>query len=72
MSQNKTMRSFFMMRPGHWIPLWEILALGIAQYNARIKELRDEGMWIQSKVTTLNGAKHSFFRYDPAGQKELF
>jgi hypothetical protein len=32
-----------------WIPLPEILALGIAQYNARIFELRSLGHRIESK-----------------------
>jgi hypothetical protein len=34
--------------PG-WVPLPEILALGIAQYNARIFELRSFGHRIESK-----------------------
>src|ERR1017187_1434179 len=43
---------------GSWVPLPEILALGIAQYNARIFELRRLGFSIQSYQ---EGAR-SFFR----------
>jgi len=32
-----------------WVPLTDILALGIAQYNARIFELRSLGHCIESK-----------------------
>lgn len=47
---------------GNWIALPEILALGIAQYNSRIKELRTAGYDIQNRRETVNGAVHSWYR----------
>lgn len=47
---------------GSWVPLPEILALGIAQYNARILELRRLGFVIENKTERVNGARHSWFR----------
>jgi len=45
-------------RPLQWIPLPDILALGIAQYNARIYELRRAGYRIENKQE----GDHSWFR----------
>jgi hypothetical protein len=45
-------------RTGHWFPLPEILALGIAQYSARIFELRRLGYRIENK----REGEHTFFR----------
>jgi len=40
----------------------DILKLGIAQYNARIKELRETGYQIKSEyLGTINGSKHTQF-----------
>jgi hypothetical protein len=48
---------------GAWVPLPQILALGIAQYNARILELRRHlGFVIENKTERVNGARHSWFR----------
>jgi hypothetical protein len=49
---------------GGWVPLPEILALGIAQYNARIFELRGLGFNIENRTETdaETGARHSWFR----------
>jgi Helix-turn-helix domain len=47
---------------GAWIPLPEILALGVAQYNARIFELRKRGLNIQNRTETVDGVRHSWFR----------
>jgi hypothetical protein len=41
-----------------WVPLPGILALGIAQYNARIFELRRKGYRVESKQE----GDHSWFR----------
>lgn len=50
-------------RAGEWVPLPEILELGCAQYNTRIKELRDEwGFPIENRTETVNGERHSWFR----------
>lgn len=52
-----------------WVPLPEILKLGIAQYNARIHTLRRIGFNIENRTSRVNGAKHSWFRLlnAPAG-----
>ena len=47
---------------GAWVPLPEILALGIAQYGARILELRRSGHSIENRHETIDGARHSWFR----------
>jgi biotin operon repressor len=54
---------------GAWVPLPEILALGIAQYSARIhelrRELRREGFDIENRMESLGGSRHSWFRLVP-------
>lgn len=56
---------------GAWVPLPEILALGIAQYGARILELRRLGFTIENRTERIPGARqrHSWFRLinSPAG-----
>lgn len=47
---------------GTWVPLPEILALSIAQYSARIFELRRRGFNIQNRTETEDGVRHSWFR----------
>jgi hypothetical protein len=47
---------------GGWVPLPDILALGIAQYNARILELRQLGFDIENKTECVNRIRHSWFR----------
>lgn len=56
-----------------WVPLYSILALGVAQYNARIYELRGEGHVIENKTAHVNGEVHSWFRIViEHGQREMF
>ena len=49
---------------GGWVPLPDILALGCAQYNARIFELRRLNFSIEnrSEIDAETGARHSWFR----------
>ena len=47
---------------GALVPLPEILALGIAQYNARILELRHLVFVIENKTERVDGARRSWFR----------
>lgn len=47
---------------GAWVPLPDILALGIAQYGARILELRRTGFNIENRTEHIDGARHSWFR----------
>ena len=47
---------------GAWVSLPEILALGIAQYGARILELRRQGFIIENRTEHVDGERHSWFR----------
>jgi hypothetical protein len=48
---------------GGWVPLPEILALGIAQFGARIFELRRTGFNIENKIERDDsGVVHSWYR----------
>lgn len=54
---------------GDWVPLPAILALGIAQYNTRILELRRQGHQIRNKTKWDEGVCHSWFGLDvPEGK----
>ena len=55
---------------GAWVPLPELLALGIAQYNARIFDLRRAGHDIECKQVQQGRTKHTFYRLK--GQASLF
>jgi hypothetical protein len=64
--QSKTQRAailrLLMNARGAWVPLPEILALGCAQYNARIFELRRLGFQIESRTKRAGEVRHSWFR----------
>jgi hypothetical protein len=47
---------------GAWVPLPRILELGIAQYNARIFELRRAGFKIENRTEVAEGERRSCFR----------
>jgi len=66
-NQRELIRKIFKDKPNQWIPLYDIMPFA-AQYNARIKELRDSGMFIQNKTKNMAGRKHSWFRFSPDGQ----
>jgi hypothetical protein len=51
---------------GQWVPLYEILDLGIAQYNARLFELRRAGFAVENRKERRDGKLLSFFRLSPA------
>lgn len=61
--QHAKIMSLFKSRQGQWVPLPDILALGVAQYNARILELRRLGEQISNKTEVVNGQKHSWFMW---------
>ncbi len=69
--QKDRLLSFFKEHPNTWIPLPKILQLGIAQYNARIYDLRYQGIIIENKWKIIEGVKHSWFRYVPIPEKQL-
>ena len=59
----RKIRELFEGRPGQWIGLQTILRLGVAQYNARILELRREGYKIENQTEWVQGVRTSRFRY---------
>jgi hypothetical protein len=62
MTQCASLLSFLEQTVNEWVPLYLILSLGIAQYNARIFELRREGHKIENKTEHVDGRVHSYFR----------
>lgn len=60
--QSEKILSLLRSAHGAWVPLPEILALCIAQYNTRIFELRKRGLNIENRTETVDGVKHSWFR----------
>ena len=59
-------------RAGQWVPLYEITPLA-AQYNTRIKELRELGHRIENRIEHHEGQVHSWFRIPkPEIQSRLF
>ena len=71
-NQRQRIKQLFIDRTGEWIPVPEIFRLA-AQYNARIYELRAEGMDIENKTEIReNGVKYSWYCYtSPIKQMEL-
>ena len=63
-SSNQQSQILALLRAAHggWVPLPKILALGIAQYNARIFSLRRAGFDIQNRIEEVDGVRHSWFR----------
>jgi hypothetical protein len=57
----------FESKPNEWIPLPDILKTGIAQYNARIYDLRRPpyDMDIKNRWEIVEGVKHSWFMFTP-------
>ena len=50
-----------LLQSKHEVGLPEILSFGIAQYNARIKELREAGHDIRNRTKRVDGVKHSWY-----------
>lgn len=73
-TQRQRLRELFEQREAEWIPLPEILSMNIAQFGARLKELRDiERMHIENRMEHKDGAVWSWYRYTkPKGQGQLF
>ena len=71
-SQRDRILRLLQSRAGQWVPLYEITPLA-AQYNTRIKELRDRGHTIDNHTRHVDGVVHSWFRLvDQRGKPELF
>ena len=73
-TQRQRLRELFEQREGQWIGLPEILSINIAQFGARLKELRDiGGMRIENMMEHGDGTVRSWYRYmKPKGQGQLF
>jgi hypothetical protein len=70
-SQTARIVELLAAKRGQWIPLPEILGLGIAQYSARIHTARHElGLRIENRTEGIEGVRHSWFRL-PWEQKRL-
>ena len=71
--QRQKLLRFFQSHPKEWVSLPDILSLGIAQYNARIHELRRQGIIIENRKEMHDDGWHSWFRYiSQEKQIELF
>jgi hypothetical protein len=60
-SQNVRLFTMLQARLNKWVSLPAILRLGIAQYNARIYDLRHSGFDIRNKIEIKDGQKHSWY-----------
>jgi hypothetical protein len=64
LTQGERLLALLEAHEGEWLPLFKILQLGIAQYNARIHELRKQGYTIENKTMEIvNGHRYTAFRY---------
>ena len=71
-SQRDHILRLLQTRAGQWVPLYEITALA-AQYNTRIKELRERGHIIDNHTRHVDGVVHSWFRLvEPRTEAGLF
>jgi hypothetical protein len=69
--QQRKIADFLLERPNQWIRLPEILALGIAQYGARILEARRMGSVIENRTAWVGSKRHSWFRIVVPKESEL-
>ena len=60
-SQRDRILRLLQSRAGQWVPLYEITPLA-AQYNTRIRELRQRGHIIDNHTRHVDGVVHSWFR----------
>lgn len=51
--------------PGEWVPLPKILDLGVAQYNARVWDLRKKGFVIENRTKVEQVLDQGFAPGDP-------
>ena len=67
-TQKDRLRQLFKANPGQWVPLTDIIKLGIAMYPPRIKEIREDKkdpMDIKNKTYFKDGINHSSYMYTP-------
>jgi hypothetical protein len=63
-TQGASLLSFFQSHHDEWISLTEILKLNIAQFGARILELRRDGHIIRNKTEHRDGKVFSWYRLE--------
>lgn len=69
-TQAKTLLDAFSAN-GNILTPSDILRLGIAQYNARIKELREQGYLIRNEyLGTTDGVKHTRFVFEGKAEQK--
>jgi len=61
-SQERKILHLLKKKKNRWVSLTQILRMGIAQYNARIFELRAKKHKIENKTEWVGRVKHSWFR----------
>jgi hypothetical protein len=72
MNQVDEMKFLFESRPCEWIPVYECAKIGL-QYNRIIDDMKKKyGMVIECRVRRIDGQTHSWKRYLPDGQGQLF
>ena len=70
-TQKQELEKFFKSRTNQWVTLPEILRLGIAQYTARIHDLRSSGMRIENRTYKTGGTRCSEYKYIPQEEKQI-
>ena len=70
--QRAIIQNLFLQHPNEWVGLPTIMALWISQYNRNIKELRESGMNIINRIETVDGSRHSWYKYVPKVKDDLF
>jgi hypothetical protein len=63
-TQRATILALLLNAMGAWVPLTDILRLGIAQYSSRIFELRRMGFHVVNRCEARDGKRHSWFRLE--------
>ncbi len=63
-TQKQALKELFESRPNVWIPVYEIQKAAGFQYNARIYDLRREGMTIKQRDERIDGYVHSWYMYE--------
>ena len=64
--------SYFQARPNEWISALQLMSVGgVLAFRTRISNIRKPpySMDIENRIERRGRAKHSFYRYVPAGEK---
>ena len=61
-----------MLQSGRWVSVKDFMLAGISRFGARIWELRQSGVQIESREEHKGRSRHVSYRLIPKGQRELF